>query len=485
MDGGDLLSRYWHVGMALLSLLLSLVAAGHAVLYRRDPRAAFAWVVFIWLLPLAGSILYFIFGINRVRRRASELREHRERFPAPIPKRDLPPLELARHLTSDAAHLIDLARLVNGVVSRPLLSGNSVEPLQNGDEAYPAMLEAIRGARHTLSFGTYIFDRDEVGLEFARELGSAVRRGVQVRVLIDAAGTRYSWPPVLRALRREGVPYARFLPSLALWRLMSINMRNHRKVMVADGRIAFTGGLNVRIGHCLNRQPRAPVRDLHFKVTGPVVAQLQEIFADDWLFTTGECLKGNDWFPDLESGGGVLARAISDGPDEDLDKLRWAILGALTAAKSSVLVQTPYFLPDAAIISALNLAALRGVRVDILLPSHNNLPLVHWASRAHWWQMLEHGCRIWLAPPPFDHSKLMLVDNAWTLLGSANWDPRSLRLNFELNVECYDPALAGQLTAHLRTRLARAHEVTLAEVDGRNLPARLRDGVARLLTPYL
>jgi cardiolipin synthase len=149
------------------------------------------------------------------------------------------------------------------------------------------------------------------------------------------------------------------------------------------------------------------------------------------------------------------------------------------------MVQTPYFLPDAAIISALNLAALRGVRVDIVLPAHNNLPLVHWASRAHWWQLLEHGCRLWLAPPPFDHSKLMIVDDAWTLLGSANWDPRSLRLNFELNVECYDPILAQRLAANLMARFAQAHQVTLREVDSRSLPARLRDGVARLFTPYL
>lgn len=485
MDGSDLLNRYWHVGMAGLSLLMSILAAGHAVLYRRDPRAAFAWVVFIWLLPLAGSILYFIFGVNRIRRRATELRENRERYPPPPPKHELDEQELWRCLEPDATHLTGLARLVGGVVSRPLLAGNKVEPLENGDAAYPVMLTAIREARRTLTFGTYIFDRDEVGLEFARELGGAVRRGVDVRVLIDAAGTRYSWPPILHTLRREGVPHARFLPAFALWRLMSMNMRSHRKIMVADGRLAFTGGLNVRAGHCLNRRPRAPVLDTHFQINGPVVAQLQEIFADDWLFTTGECLKGQDWFPDLEPAGGMLARAISDGPDEDLDKLRWTILGALTVAKSSVLVQTPYFLPDAAIISALNLAALRGVRVDILLPSRNNLPFVHWASRAHWWQMLEHGCRIWLAPPPFDHSKLMLVDDAWTLLGSANWDPRSLRLNFELNVECYDPALAGRLATTMKHRLDQAHEVTLAEVDGRSLPGRVRDGVARLLTPYL
>jgi cardiolipin synthase A/B len=485
MDGGEFLGGYGQLAVAGLSLLMSILAAGHAVLYRRDPRAAFAWVAFIWIVPLAGAVLYFVFGVNRIRKRAAELRVNRQRHASPKPKHALRADDLGRSLVPDATHLNGLARLVGGVVDRPILPGNSVEPLEDGDEAYPAMLESIRQAEQTLTFGTYIFDRDAIGREFARELGEAVRRGVEVRVLIDAAGTRYSWPSILHSLRRERVPHARFLPAFALWRLMSINMRNHRKVMVADGRIGFTGGLNVRIGHCPKRKPRAPVRDFHYRVQGPVVAQLQEIFADDWLFTTGESLLGPSWFPELDPAGPILARAISDGPDEDLDKLRWAILGALTVARSSVLVQTPYFLPDAAIISALNLAALRGVQVDIVLPAHNNLPFVHWASRAHWWQVLEHGCRIWLTPPPFDHSKLMLVDDAWTLLGSANWDPRSLRLNFELNVEFYNIALAQRLRATLKERLAHAHEVTLAEVDGRSLPARLRDGVARLLTPYL
>jgi cardiolipin synthase len=485
IESPDLLGRYWHLGVAALSLLMSILAAGHAVLYRRDHRAAFAWVVFVSILPLAGAVLYFIFGINRIRRRAAELWANHQRLQRPTSTPGSRDEDLWDCLEPDGVHLAGLARLVGGVVHRPLLPGNSIEALADGDAAYPAMLEAIRQARQTLTFSTYIFDRDEAGQAFAREFGAAVRRGVAVRVLIDAAGTRYSWPSILHTLRREGVTYARFLPAFALWRLMSINMRNHRKVMVIDGTVGFTGGLNIRIGHCLKRAPRAPVRDTHFRVLGPVVAQLQEIFADDWLFTTGELLDGPSWFPAINPAGETLARAISDGPDQDLDKLRWTILGALSAAKSSVLVQTPYFLPDAAIISELNLAALRGVQVDIVLPARNNLPFVHWASRAHWWQVLEHGCRIWLLPPPFDHSKLLIVDEAWTLLGSANWDPRSLRLNFELNVECYDTALAQKLTRPLRERIHQAHEVTLAEVDGRNLPQRLRDGLARLLTPYL
>ena len=473
-----------HVALAGLTIILSLAASAHAVLYKRDSRAAIAWVGFVWLVPLLGAALYFIFGINRLRRHAALLRAGREEYRVEISE-GCTPEELHEHLPGHTGHLYLLSRVVGEVVKRPLLPGNRIDPLINGDEAYPPMLKAIREAQRTISLVTYIFDRDDVGLEFAHALGEATRRGVEVRVLIDAAGTRYSMPTILRTLRKQKVRYARFLPAFALWRMMSMNMRTHRKILVADGHLGFTGGINIRNGHCLKRNPSRPVQDIHFQVQGPVVTQLQEVFADDWLFTTGESLKGEGWFPPPQKVGGVLARGVTDGPDEDFEKLRWTLLGALALARQSVRIVTPYFLPDPALTSALNLAAMRGVAVDIVLPSKSNLPFVHWASRAMWWQVLEHGCRIWLTPPPFDHSKVMIVDNCWVLVGSANWDPRSLRLNFEYNVECYDIDLAHRLERVVQAKIKGAKEITLAEVDGRMLPVRLRDGVARLATPYL
>jgi cardiolipin synthase len=475
----------WHLGVAALALVLSVWASGHAILRKRDSRAAIAWVGFVWLVPLVGAVFYFIFGVNRIRRQAVSLRGDLDRYRAHAPEDGFPPDELHRHLPGHTGHLHALARVVGAVVARPLLPGNHVEPLVNGDEAYPAMLDAIRQAQRTISFETYIFDRDEAGLEFTKALGEAKRRGVEVRVLVDATGIRYSFPTILHALRQEGVRHAKFLPAFTSGHIMSLNLRTHRKIVVVDGRLGFTGGLNIRAGHCLQRHPRSPVQDLHFRVQGPVVGQLQEAFADDWFFMTKEALRGESWFPKVENVGPVLARGVTDGPDEDLDKLRWTILGALSIARYSVKIMTPYFLPDPAIVSALNLAAMRGVQVDILLPSANNLPFVHWASRAMWWQVLEHGCRIWLTPPPFDHTKLMVVDGGWTLLGSANWDARSLRLNFEYNVECYEVGLAKRLESLIESKRQNAHLVTMEEVDGRILPVRLRDGLARLLTPYL
>ena len=475
----------WRIAAIGLGLLLSVLATGHAILNKRDSRAAIAWVGFVWLVPLGGAVLYFIFGVNRIRHKAVLLRKNLERYRAEVTQPECLPKELQGHLPEHGGYLKMLARVVGGVVERPLLTGNRIDPLVNGDEAYPAMLEAIQNARRTISFVTYIFDRDEVGLAFAHALGEAARRGVDVRVLIDAMGIRYSWPTILHTLQREGVKHARFLPPLAVWHLTWMNLRIHRKILVADGRVGFTGGMNIRLGHCLKRQPPNPVQDIQFRVQGPVVSQLQEVFADDWLFTTGEALRGDSWFPKTESAGPVLARGVIDGPDENFEKLLWTLLGALSIARHSVRIMTPYFLPDPALISALNLAAMRGVQVDIIVPARINLPFVLCASRAMWSQVLQHGCRIWLSPPPFDHSKLMLVDGCWVLLGSANWDSRSLRLNFEFNLECYDVELAQRLDQWIETKRNGAHRVTREEVDGRSLPVRLRDGIARLLTPYL
>jgi cardiolipin synthase len=216
-----------------------------------------------------------------------------------------------------------------------------------------------------------------------------------------------------------------------------------------------------------------------------VVTQLMEVFADDWYFTVDETLQGDLWFPKIFAHGDSLARSIEAGPDQSFERLRWAILGGLNAARRSVRVCTPYFLPDAGLIAELNAAALRGVEVDVLVPQASDLPHVKWAATHHLWQVLEHGCRVWERPGPFDHSKLMLVDAEWSLFGSANWDARSLRLNFELNVEAYCRDLGGRLERLVLARRDASRPVKLDEVQARPLAVQLRDGFARIFAPLL
>ncbi len=365
---------------------------------------------------------------------------------------------------------------MDGVTDERAEEGNLLIPLFDGIQAFPVMLEAIGGARRSIALSSYIFNDGSEGRRFAVALGEAVDRGVQVRVLVDDIGARYSWPSILPLLQREGIPSARFLPAHLPLHFPYFNLRNHRKILVVDGNLGFTGGMNIQ---------EDETRDLHFRIEGPAVAHLQRVFAEDWEFTTEEALRGEIWFPGIPAQGRAVARGIANGPNDERHATRLTVLGALACAKRSVRIVTPYFLPDTALLAALNVAALRGVQVDIVLPERNNLRLVQWASTALLWQVLEHGCRVWLSPAPFDHSKLMVVDRVWTLLGSSNWDPRSFRLNFEFDMECYDTVLAGTREDFVQAKLRKARSLSLADVDGRSLPVRLRDGVARLMSPYL
>jgi len=267
-------------------------------------------------------------------------------------------------------------------------------------------------------------------------------------------------------------------------RLHALNLRNHRKILVVDGCIGFTGGMNVDKRYWKPEAPEQAYRDLQFRLAGPVVAQLMEVFADDWKFTTDEALRSEAWFCGLKQEGTVLARAIEAGPDESVERVRWAILGGLNAAQRSVRILSPYFIPDQGLISALDAAALRGVEVDIVIPEDTDLPHVHWAMYGQLWQVLDHGCRVWSRPGPFDHSKLMVVDGAWTLLGSANWDARSLRLNFEVQVECYSVELGAHMDGLVQARITQSRALTLKDINARPFAAKLRDGAARLFAPF-
>ena len=469
----------------VLNFLIALVASGHAILNKSDTRAATAWVGLIWLVPFVGALLYVFLGINRIQRRAKVLRSGATPYSVPLYDAPRSPADLERELGADRARLVEHARVVENVTRWPLLVGNSVEPLVNGDQVYPAMLEAIRGAEETVSFVSYIFEARGVGSEFVDALVDACKRGVEVRVLIDDVGNRYARPRIHRVLKKRGVPVAKFLPALLPRTLTHFNLRNHCKIVVVDGRIGFTGGMNIRQGCVLASKPKHPTKDLHFRVGGPVVAQLQEAFARDWAFTTGEKLEGPLWFPELEPRGEVLARGIMDGPDRDVDNLHVVFLAAITAARRSIRIMTPYFLPNRVLLEALHLAAQRGVEVDIIVPEEGNLPVVRWAMWGQYRRVLRHGVRLWLTPRPFDHSKVLVVDRYWVSVGSANWDPRSLRLNFEFNLECYSEDLAERLERHVHERLRDCRLMTAEELDSRSLFQNLRDGTARLMQPYL
>ena len=465
-------------GLSALAILLSVACAGHALLRKRDPRAALGWIAVCLLLPGLGALLYLLFGVNRIKAKARYLRR---RWPMPD-NSDLDDPALTADWPSEH---FGFTRLSRKVTRRRFVQGNRIELLVNGEEAYPAMLEEIEGARESVGLCTYIFDSDQVGLQFVDALADAVARGVDVKVLVDGVGEIYSRPRISGLLRERGIPTARFLPWDRWPRVLHLNLRNHRKILVVDGKLAFTGGMNIGARHLADAKdnPKKAL-DLHFKVRGPVVADIEQAFLEDWSFATGaNHLRAKPL--ELPWAGDLWARVIIDGPNEDFEKLQWMYLGATNAARESVRIMTPYFVPDRELVASLSAAALRGVKVEIVLPEESNLPFVSWATDAMLWQVLEHGVRVYRQPPPFAHSKLFVVDGHYAIVGSGNFDARSLRLNFEFNLEIYGEEFVSLLAQHVDRAKARSALITLSEMDGRPLASKLRDGFARLFAPYL
>ena len=456
--------------LALYILLAGLVTFD-VLLKKSDVPRALGWIGLVWLTPIFGSLLYYLFGINRVTRRALKMGRLARKQATP-PGSTQP--DASKHITQ----LCDVSGRVSG---EPLTAGNALTVLDSGDQAFPVMLEAIRGAKHSIALVSYIFRNDTAGREFADALIQAAGRGVKVRVLLDSIGAGYIHPRILYRMRAGGVVAARFLHTWLPWRMPFLNMRNHRKILLVDGRIGFTGGINIGIE---NLGANA-IKDIHFRVEGPVVRTLMDTFARDWAFTTDEELDEDCWWPKLKAVGHVCARGLRAGPDADIYKLETILGAAITLARKRVRIVTPYFLPDPRLQFVIAQAVLRGVEVEIVLPQKSDQRLMDWAMRGHL-RFFRHikACFI-VSPGTFDHSKLCTVDGEWSLIGSSNWDARSFRLNFEFDLECVGQDFTAQLDTIINAKIARGQRIDPDCLASERIWLRLRNAAARLLMPYL
>lgn len=484
----DLFLHYWPHILGVLSIVMGTIAAIHATMTKEEVRSATGWVGVIVLSPILGAVIYAIAGINRIRRASLSTqrallqgaeRDHLARFDA---LSDTVPAQFGQSFAA-------MKTLGDRVTNHSLTTANTIDLLESGDETYAAMQAAIDRAELSLILETYIFDRDAIGLRIADSLIAAVRRGVEVRVLIDAVGARYSVPSVLGYLREGGVPVDVFNGNVIMGlRLPYANLRTHRKILVVDGSVAFTGGMNIRQGFTKEFAGVDRSRDTHFRVTGPVVADLFYTAAADWRFATKEILDGERWSiatPSAEPGDPVFIRAVSSGPDRSVETNHKMLMGAFSVAHHSIRIMSPYFLPDRELISALITAARRGVEVDIVVPAVNNLVLVDRAMTAQFDQILKNYCRIWRATGVFNHSKLLSVDGKWAYVGSSNLDPRSLRLNFEVDLEVLDRSFAEEIETRILSEIRTAQAVALDDLRGRPFVVRLIDKILWLGSPYL
>jgi cardiolipin synthase len=404
-------------------LVIALIAATHALLNVRDSRAAFGWLGLIWIFPIAGALLYALFGINRVRRKAQRISLEADAGPV----KEIPANQLVDGVLRNRPGF--------NVTGRRLSDGNLVTTLYNGEQAFPAMLNAIDNAHKEVLLSSYIFDNDDTGRLFVEKLVLARDRGCEICVLVDDAGIRYSLPTIIRELKAHNIPYQRFMPFKLFPPSFSINLRTHRKILVTDRKLAFAGGMNIGDRQLLDGNSAHRASDLHFQFEGPLVPEFVELFADDWRFSKGEPLR--QWMADTPPAGKARCRLISDGPDDTLDSMMLVIMGAIASARTRVWMMTPYFLPERQMLGCLQAAALSGVDVQVMIPEKNNWPLVQWALQHNMAELLGTGVKILRRAPPFAHSKFIIIDDDKALVGSSNQDPPSLRHKLEHCVEFF------------------------------------------------
>ncbi|MCD2514773.1 cardiolipin synthase [Massilia sp. G4R7] len=376
-------------------------------------------------------------------------------------------------------------RSLGVLLGPPILEGNKVEVLLNGDQIFPAMLDAIRSAQKTVTFETYIYWSESIGQEFADALMERARAGVKVHVLLDFMGSMKMDLKQIDAMRQAGVEVQRYHKPV-WWKLARLNNRTHRKLLVIDGKVGFTGGVGIADQWRGNAQDKDHWRDTHFRIEGPVVGQIQAVFNDNWLKATGTVLDGPDYFPALAPVGDMPAQMFSSSPTGGSESMHLMYLMAITAARKTIDLSAAYFVPDDLTIRTLMEAARRGVRVRILMPGkYIDSDLVKAASRERWGELLAAGVKLAEYQPTMYHVKALIVDELLVSVGSTNFDNRSFSINDEANLNVLDPAFAREQAAIFEDDWKHANPVTKAEFRERPLWQRFTTSVASLVGEQL
>jgi cardiolipin synthase len=382
---------------------------------------------------------------------------------------------------SDARFVRTMSAFSNGAIS----NGNAVQTLVNGDEIFPSMLAAISAARSTINFETYIYWSGKVGYDFARALAAKSREGIEVRVLIDWVGSLPFDEDLIRVMTSAGVEFVRFRP-VHWYTLDRVNNRTHRKLLIVDGSVAFTGGVGIADKWLGDARNVDEWRDTHYHITGPVVAAFQAAFAENWLEATGETLLGDEFYPPLEASGDLQAQLVVSSQPNGSENMELMFLTAIASAQNHIRIGMAYFVPDDTALKQLVGARERGVEVVVIVPNHlTDVPIVRKGSRHFWGELLRAGVRIHEFQPTMYHPKILIVDDVWTSLGSTNFDERSLRLNDEASLNVYGADFTATQIDVFETDLKRSRQISLAEWEARPLSEKITDWLASTLRSQL
>jgi cardiolipin synthase len=477
-DASELWQELLVIG-ALLETILLLVTIPWVLMSRKETTSTVAWCLLVFFVPLVGSLIFFVFGYQHVNKPLARKRRHKQSF------------QLANPPTSaDAADLRDeswkgLSHLAQHFGCPPATTGNRVDFYTEGQPAYEAKLAAIEAAQHHIHLEYFIVQPDASGQRFRDALVRKARAGVEVRLIYDAIGSRKLTPEFLQQLRDAGAQVYAFMPLNLLRRRLQVNLRDHRKILIVDGHVAFTGGLNIGDEY-LGLSPRHGFwRDTHVRIEGPAVLDLQRVFCENWDFAADQALAGPAYFPTPISAGPHPVQVVESGPDRELKAIREVYFAAIWRARRSVWIATPYFVPDAGLRDALILAGYLGLDVRLLGQFHPDKWIPYFAGRWYWADMLDAGVKVYQYTRGMMHAKVVIVDGSWASVGTANLDNRSLHLNFEVNCLFDTPALAAELAEAFQRDLAVSVQLDRAVFAQRPLAGRLIENGCRLLSPIL
>lgn len=478
-------TQFWAV-ISVLDTVAVAIAIVIVLRRPREPHAMMAWILCLLLLPVVGLILFVILGEPRYQRTRRKRTRRRERLHPALTRRveEIATKHTARpsEVDPDLAPLVALATRVG---RQGPTYGNAVTIFHNQRETHAAILDAIEHAESHVHLEYYIFQPDETGTVLRDLLVKKAREGVTCRLLVDYIGC-WNWPSAFgRSFVDGGVSVGFFLPVVPWRGRWRVNFRNHRKIAVIDGRVGFCGSQNIGDEYAGRLQKYGPWRDTHMSLLGPAVHRLQEVFVEDWHYATGQDIVEDNCFPQPADEGSHVVQAIPSGPDSNPNTMHHLLLSALAGARKSVCVVTPYFAPDTTMILALQSAAYRGVSVRLMIPSKADNRIVLWAGRSFYQELCESGVEVYEYDHGMLHSKVVVIDDVWAMVGSANMDQRSFRINFELTMLLYDAGLADRLHDDFERLRYDARRVSPKGLDHWSFRESILLGVARLVSPLL
>jgi len=474
----------WRIAALVLSTIgyiFAFLLIPRIILERRQPGATVAWVLAIALLPIIGVPLYFLLGERRIRRHIRAKIGVVGAVESSLENR-VRPGTLPSPVASNCASVLSAAG------SPPPVTGNLVSIVNQGDEAYHAVLGLIEEARDHVHAQFFILDVDPIGKRFIHALVARAKAGVQVRLLLDAVGSWRALRRLVRPLQRAGGEVAEFLPALPLHRKWSAHLRNHRKLLISDGKTAFCGGMNIGKKYMGPRAETYHWRDIGTVIRGPAVRDLQVIFLDDWAFATEETRPAGQLFPSLHPSTDRFTQdgslqVVTSGPDRALRPIYQGVFTAFTSARRRIWIATPYFVPDDAIGTSLENAALRGIDVRLIVPEKSDLRMVSLAGRSYFDDLMLAGVKIYLYRPTNLHSKVLIIDDDVGVVGSSNVDIRSFFLNFELGVFLYGKKETGLLASAFEEDISGSLRLDPATFSRRPKTVRLLEDTCRIFSP--